>query len=96
MERLRQVIDTFRQNGATTPDKAMTLEALGLPPRFDVLLQRQVGRLGLFIEVDGRYYLSEERLKQLAEQRSARRKANDARKTCSPYGSSGYSSASLL
>jgi hypothetical protein len=77
MERLRKVIDTFRQKVATTPDKAMTLEALGLPPRFAVLLQRQLGRLGLFLEVDGKYYLSEERLTQLEAQRSARRKAND-------------------
>ena len=81
LERLRQVIDTFRQNGATTPDTAMTLEALGLPPRFEVLLQRQLGKLGLFIEVDGKYYLSEPRLKQLDAQWSARLTAHETRKT---------------
>ena len=81
MERLRKVIDAFRQNGATTPDTAMTLETLGLPPRFEGLLRRQLGRLGLFIEVDGKYYLSEARLKALEAQRAARRTAHDARKT---------------
>ena len=81
IERLRNVIDTFRQNGATTPDTAIPLEALGLPPRFEGLLRRQLGRLGLFIEVDGKYYLSEARLKALEAQRAARRTAHDARKT---------------
>ena len=81
MERLRNVIDTFRQNGATTPDTAMTLEALGLPPRVEVLLQRHVGRLGLFLEVNGKNYLSETRLKQLEAQRAARQTTHETRKT---------------
>lgn len=79
-ERLAHIVDPFRQKGATNPENAKTLEELGLPPRFEMLLQRRLGKLGIFIEVNGRYYLSEERVKQLNEQRSTRRTASDARK----------------
>ena len=80
MERLLKVIDAFRQKGATSPERAMTLEELGLPPRFGVLIQRRLGQLGVFIEVNGKYYLSEERLKELEEQRLARQTGSNARK----------------
>jgi hypothetical protein len=80
MERLLKVIDAFRQRGATSPERAMTLEELGLPPRFKGVMQRRLGRLGVFIEVNGKYYLSEERLKELEEQRLARQTGSNARK----------------
>ncbi|MGA3190969.1 MAG: hypothetical protein ABSD73_00465 [Candidatus Bathyarchaeia archaeon] len=66
------VVEKFRQKGAVSPDKAMTAEELGLPPRFEEAMKRRLGRLGVFVEVNGRYYLSEERLKQVEELRSAR------------------------
>jgi len=66
------VVEKFRQKGAVTPDKAMTAEELGLPPRFEEAMKRRLGRLGVFVEVNGKYYLSEERLKQVEELRSAR------------------------
>jgi hypothetical protein len=79
-ERRLEVIDTFRRKGATSPNRAMTLDELGLPPRFERLIQRRLGKLGVFIEVNGKYYLSEERLKQIEERYSARRIAGDSRK----------------
>jgi hypothetical protein len=70
MGRLREIIGIFRQKGAISPEKAMTAEELGLPPRFEEAMERRLGRLGIFVQVNGKYYLSEERLKQL-ELRSA-------------------------
>jgi hypothetical protein len=69
-ERLNEIIQIFRQKGATSPEKAMTAQELGLPPRFEEAMHRRLGRIGIFVEVNGKYYLSEERLKQIEEQRS--------------------------
>lgn len=66
-ERLLKVVEKFRQKEATSPEKAMTIEELGLPPRFKEAMERRLGRLGVFVEVNGRYYLSEERLKEIRE-----------------------------
>ena len=70
-----EVVEKFRQKGAVSPDKAMTAEELGLSPRFEEAMKRRLGRLGVFVEVSGKYYLSEERLKQVEELRSARSEA---------------------
>jgi ABC-type multidrug transport system fused ATPase/permease subunit len=74
------VVEKFRQKGAINPDKAMTVEELDLPPRFEEAMKRRLGRSGVFVEVDGKYYLSEERLKQIEEMRSARGGAWNPRK----------------
>jgi Flp pilus assembly protein TadB len=66
------IVEKFRQNGALSPDKAMTPEELDLPPTFEEAMKRRLGRSGVFVEVDGKYYLSEERLKQIEEMRSRR------------------------
>jgi hypothetical protein len=66
------VIEKFREKGAVSPDKAMTAEELGLPPSFSEAMKRRLGRSGIFVEVNGKYYLSEERLKQVEEWRSGR------------------------
>jgi hypothetical protein len=66
------IVEKFRQKGAVSPDKAMTAEELGLPPRFQEAMKRRLGRLGVFVEVNGKYYLSEERLKQMEELRYTR------------------------
>jgi hypothetical protein len=68
--RLQEIIERFRQKGATSPEKAMTIQELGLPPRFEEAMHRRLGRLGIFVEVNGKYYLNEERLKQIQEQRA--------------------------
>lgn len=72
-ERFLEVIERFRQRGAVSPEKAMTAEELGLPPRFEEAMERRLGRLGVFVEVNGKYYLSEERLKEVKERFEARR-----------------------
>lgn len=69
IERLNEIVQMFRQKGATSPEKAMTAQELGLPPRFEEAMHRRLGSLGIFVEVNGKYYLSEERLKQIQERR---------------------------
>jgi hypothetical protein len=64
-----EVVEKFRQKGALSPDKAMTVEELGLPARFEVAMKGRLDRLGVFVEVDGKYYLWEERLKQIGVSR---------------------------
>ncbi len=71
-QRLREIVEKFRQKGATSPEKAMTLQELELPPRFEQAMNRRLGQLGIFLEVDSKYYLNEERLRQIEDQRSKR------------------------
>lgn len=61
---LLKVIEKFRQEGAVSSERAMTAQELGLPPSFQEAMKRRLGRSGIFVEVNGKYYLSEERLKQ--------------------------------
>jgi len=68
--RLQEIIRKFREKGATTPEKALTLQELGLPPRFEQAMHRRLGQTGIFVEVNGKYYLNEERLKQIQERRA--------------------------
>jgi hypothetical protein len=77
---LSEVIEKFREKGAVSPDKAMTAEELGLPPVFEEAMKRRLGRSGIFVEANGKYYLSEERLKQIEEMLSARGKMPNLRK----------------
>lgn len=74
------VIEKFHEKGAVSPDKAMTVEELGLPPSFREAMKRRLGRSGIFVEVNGKYYLSEERLKQVEEWRSGREASRSFRK----------------
>lgn len=69
LSRLGEVIDKFRRKGALSPEKALTAEELDLPPRFEEVMKKRLGRLGIFVEVNGKYYLDEERLKQIKKQR---------------------------
>ncbi|MEE8569806.1 MAG: ABC transporter ATP-binding protein [Candidatus Bathyarchaeia archaeon] len=66
-ERIRAITDVFLNNGAVSPETAKTPEELGLPPQFRAM-QGRMDKKGLFLEHDGRYYLSEERLKQMQKQ----------------------------
>jgi hypothetical protein len=50
----------------------MTAQELGLPPRFEEAMHRRLGRTGIFVEVSGKYYLSEERLKEVQDRLSSR------------------------
>ena len=71
---VEELVPKFRAGGATSPDKAMTAQELGLPPRFEEAMKRRLGATRIFVEVDGtgRYYLDETRLQQIQEQRAAR------------------------
>jgi hypothetical protein len=68
--RLQKLVERFRQKGATSPEKAMSIQELGLPSHFEEAMHRRLGRSGIFVEVNGKYYLNEERLEQLQEQRA--------------------------
>jgi hypothetical protein len=68
---LQDAIERFRQYGATSPEKAMTAQELGLPARFEEAMRHRLGRSGIFVEVNGKYYLNEERLRQIREQRAS-------------------------
>ena len=74
-EQLLDIIEKFREKGVLSPEKAMTTEELGLPAEFKERMKRRLGQLGVFVGVNGKYYLSEERLKELKEQRAARTRA---------------------
>ena len=68
--RLPAIVEKFRRKGATSPEKAMATQELGLPPRFEQAMHRRLGQTGIFVEINGKYYLNEERLKQIQEQRA--------------------------
>ena len=70
---LTEIIAKFKQKGATSPEKAVSAEELGLPPRFQEAMHRRLGQTGIFVEVNGKYYLSEERLKEVQEKMAPRR-----------------------
>ncbi len=67
-QRLEAIIQKFREEAATSPEKALTIQELGLPPRFEQAMHRRLGQTGIFVEVNGKYYLNEERLKQIQQQ----------------------------
>ncbi len=47
-------IEKFRQHGALDPEKAMTIEELGLSPKFKTFLKRSPRLLGIFVSVNGK------------------------------------------
>lgn len=67
-EWMYEVVGAFRQKGAVSPEKALSMEELNLPPNFEELVLGPPGLLGVFVEVDGKYYLSEERLERFVDQ----------------------------
>jgi len=62
--RINNIAQRFRQAGATSPSTAKTAFELGLPPRFEQAMQRRLGQTGVFVEVNGKYYLDEAKLAQ--------------------------------
>jgi|SRR5208337_327471 len=69
-QRIEAIIQKFRERGALNPETALTIQELGLPPRFEQAMHRRLGQAGIFVEVNGKYYLNEERLKQIQQQRA--------------------------
>ena len=74
-EQLRDIIEKFRQKRALSPEKAMTTEELGLPVEFKERMKRRLGRAGVFVEINGKYYLSEKHLEEVRERVAARRRS---------------------
>jgi len=66
---IQGIVARFREKGATSPEKAMTAQELGLPPRFEEAMKRRLGATRIFVEVGGKYYLDEAKLKQIQEER---------------------------
>jgi hypothetical protein len=66
--RFMELVEEFREKGATSPDKALTPQELGLPQWFERAMYRRLGQLGVFVKVNGKYYLDENRLRKLQEQ----------------------------
>ncbi len=63
--RMLEIVEIFVKSGATSPESAMSLEELGLPPMFGMMLQGPMGQSGLILEHQGKYYISQERLEQM-------------------------------
>lgn len=76
-KRLLELIEKFRKKGALSAEKAMTAEELGLPAEFKDRMKRRLGQLGVFVEVNGKYFLSEERLREVKDKIEERRKTID-------------------
>jgi lipoate-protein ligase A len=77
-EHLLELIEKFRKKGALSPEKALTAEELELPTEFKERMKRRLGQLGVFVEVDGgKYYLSEERLKEVKDKIAERRRSRN-------------------
>jgi hypothetical protein len=65
--RVMEIVEKFRAKGAINPEKAMSATELGLPTRFEEAMNRRLGQTGIFVRVNGKYFLSEERLKVVKE-----------------------------
>ena len=88
-ERLLRIIKIFRERGAISPEGAMTLDELGLPPQFQRLMNGRLGQSGIFLKVNGKYYLSEEQVKRIEEQVSTRKTSGDYREKAVNRSKSG-------
>ena len=58
----RRIVDTFREKGATTPEKALTWKELGLPEELELMNPPIQPDKSPIVQKGKKYYLSEERL----------------------------------
>ena len=65
--RIVEIAEKFRTKGAVSPETAVSPEQLGLPPQFRMMVQMRLAASGLFLEHDGKYYLSEKQFKRMQE-----------------------------
>lgn len=68
-QRIENLAQKFREKGATSPERAMTVQDLGLPPMFERAMQRRLGQTGIFVQVGDKYYLNEARLAEVEQRR---------------------------
>lgn len=64
-QRIRQIVKTFQDKGAISPETALTAQELGLSRLFVRIMKRRKGKTRLFIEINGRYYLNQEALHEM-------------------------------
>ncbi len=64
-ERLKEMMKSFKEKNATSLETAKSLEELGLPSHFEVMVQMRLGPLGIIVEQDNKYYLVEENMEKL-------------------------------
>jgi ATP-binding cassette subfamily B protein len=64
-QRISEVVDIFKKNGATSPETAKTPGELGLPPYFSKMMRMRLEPLGIIVEKEGRYHLVEEKFEKL-------------------------------
>jgi len=69
-EWLGAAVNMFRDHGAVSPATAKSPIELGLSPRAVAMVKRVATRFNVFVEVDGKYYLSEPRVQELKERRT--------------------------
>jgi hypothetical protein len=72
LQRVTATAAKFKEKGATTLEKALITQKLGLSPRFEEAMHRRLGKSGIFIEVNGKYYLSEQRFEEIHERMASR------------------------
>ncbi|MEM1526611.1 MAG: hypothetical protein QW775_07485 [Ignisphaera sp.] len=65
--RTREVIEVFLEKDVTNPGKALTIQELGLWHGSEHAL-RWLIKLGVVVEINGRYYLDKERLRQVVNE----------------------------
>ncbi|MGD0638250.1 MAG: hypothetical protein ABSA72_09475 [Nitrososphaerales archaeon] len=63
--RISEIIRTFQAKGAISPETALTADELGLSRLFVRIMKRRQGRTKVFIEINGRYYLNQDALKEM-------------------------------
>jgi hypothetical protein len=66
-QRIMEIVEVFRKKGATSPESALALKELEDPPMFGMVLQGSAGQSGIFLEHNGKYYISEDRYKRMQE-----------------------------
>jgi len=63
--RMRQIIRTFQEKGAVSPETALTADELGLSRLFVRVMKRRQGKTRVFIEINGKYYLNQKALQEM-------------------------------
>jgi len=63
--RIGQIIRTFQEKGAISPETALTADELGLSRLFVRIMKRRQGKTRVFMEINGRYYLNQKALEEM-------------------------------
>ena len=64
-QRAMEVVKIFKDKEAISPESAKTMEELGIPGHFQMMIQMRLTPLGIITENEGKFYLVEENLSKL-------------------------------